>query len=191
MRRAPVTPPLVAVVGGSLGARSLNQAVLGLYDRWRDRSDVMIHHVSGVRDYEECRIRLEALRRPGDALGYRLVPFEEHMEAIYTDATLVVSRSGGMTAELTAVGMPAVLVPLPGAPGDHQTANARGAGRGRRRGGGARRRPRPGPPRHRARPRCSPTRGRRRAMGDAARALGRPDATARFADLVEEVAGAR
>ena len=46
------------------------------------------------------------------------------MEAIYTDATLVVSRSGGMTAELTAVGVPAVLVPLPGAPGDHQTANA-------------------------------------------------------------------
>ena len=36
--RAPVTPPLVAVVGGSLGARSVNQAVLGLYDRWRDRS---------------------------------------------------------------------------------------------------------------------------------------------------------
>ena len=35
-----------------------------------------------------------------------------------------------MTAELTAVGMPAVLVPLPGAPGDHQTAQRRGAGRG-------------------------------------------------------------
>ncbi len=56
--------------------------------------------------------------------AYRLVPFEEHMEVIYTEATVVVSRSGGMTAELTAVGMPAVLVPLPGAPGDHQTANA-------------------------------------------------------------------
>ena len=66
-----------------------------------------------------------------------------------------------------------------------------GAGRGRRRGGGPRRRPRPGPPRHRARPRCSPTPTVGRAMGDAARALGRPDATARFADLVEEVAGAR
>ena len=46
------------------------------------------------------------------------------MEVVYAEATLVVSRSGGMTAELTTVGMPSVLVPLPGAPGDHQTANA-------------------------------------------------------------------
>jgi len=36
----------------------------------------------------------------------------------------MVSRAGGMTAELAATGMPAVLVPLPGAPGDHQTRNA-------------------------------------------------------------------
>src|SRR5213079_1321708 len=54
VRRAPVAPPLVAVVGGSLGARSLNRAALGLYDRWRHRADVTIHHVSGARDYEEC-----------------------------------------------------------------------------------------------------------------------------------------
>ena len=46
------------------------------------------------------------------------------MEVVYAEATLVVSRSGGMTAEFTTVGMPSVLVPLPGAPGDHQTANA-------------------------------------------------------------------
>ena len=65
-----------------------------------------------------------ALRAAGDSLSYSLVPFEEHMEVVYAEATLVVSRSGGMTAELTAVGMPSVLVPLPGAPGDHQTANA-------------------------------------------------------------------
>ena len=94
VRRAPVTPPLVAVVGGSLGARSLNRAALDLYDRWRDRTDVTIHHVAGARDYEECRTRLAALRRPGDALAYRLVPFEEHMEVIYTEATVVVSRAG-------------------------------------------------------------------------------------------------
>jgi UDP-N-acetylglucosamine--N-acetylmuramyl-(pentapeptide) pyrophosphoryl-undecaprenol N-acetylglucosamine transferase len=190
VRRAPVTPPLVAVVGGSLGARSLNRAALGLFDRWRARTDVTIHHVSGVRDYEECRTRLEALRRPGDALRYRLVPFEEHMEAIYADATLLVSRSGGMTAELTAVGVPAVLVPLPGAPGDHQTANAEALAAA----GAAVVVPDAA---------LDPSRldteltalladpERRRALGDAARRLGRPDATARFADLVQEVAGDR
>jgi undecaprenyldiphospho-muramoylpentapeptide beta-N-acetylglucosaminyltransferase len=190
VRPAPVEPPLVAVVGGSLGAASLNRAALGLYDRWRGRADVTIHHVSGVRDYEECRTRLEALRRSGDALTYRLVPFEEHMEAIYTDAALLVSRAGGMTAELTAVGVPAVLVPLPGAPGDHQTANAEALTTA----GAAVTVPDAA---------LDPARldaelsslladpARRRAMADAARSLGRPDATARLADLVEEVARAR
>ena len=80
--------------------------------------------MTGTRDYPGCSTELAAQRAPGDRLSYRLVPFEEHMEVVYTEATLVVSRSGGMTAELTTVGMPSVLVPLPGAPGDHQTANA-------------------------------------------------------------------
>jgi UDP-N-acetylglucosamine--N-acetylmuramyl-(pentapeptide) pyrophosphoryl-undecaprenol N-acetylglucosamine transferase len=186
--RAPSAPPLVAVVGGSLGARSLNRAALELYDRWRDRADVTIHHVAGVRDYQECATRLAALRRPGDRLGYRLVPFEEHMQAIYTEATLVVSRAGGMTAELTAVGMPSVLVPLPGAPGDHQTANAEALARA---GAavivadaaldGARL------DTELAALLADPD--RLATMSEAARALGRPDATARFADLVQEVAG--
>ena len=48
------------------------------------------------------------------------------MPAVYAAADLVVCRAGAMTvAELAAAGVPAVLVPLPGAPGDHQTANAR------------------------------------------------------------------
>ena len=151
VERAPVAPPLVAVVGGSLGARSLNQAALGLYDRWRDRTDVTVHHVTGARDYEECSTTLAAQRAAGDALSYSLVPFEEHMEVLYAEATLVVCRAGGMTAELTAVGMPSVLVPLPGAPGDHQTAQRRRARGGRRRGHGRRRRARPRAPRHRGR----------------------------------------
>jgi UDP-N-acetylglucosamine--N-acetylmuramyl-(pentapeptide) pyrophosphoryl-undecaprenol N-acetylglucosamine transferase len=89
-----------------------------------------------------------------------------------------------MTAELTAVGMPAVLVPLPGAPGDHQTANARalvGAGAAVEI-----------PDAELGTERLAAELDRLLgdpeglvAMGRAARALGRPDATARFADLVE------
>jgi UDP-N-acetylglucosamine--N-acetylmuramyl-(pentapeptide) pyrophosphoryl-undecaprenol N-acetylglucosamine transferase len=110
------------------------------------------------------------------------------MQAIYTEATLVVSRAGGMTAELTAVGMPSVLVPLPGAPGDHQTANAEALARA---GAavivadaaldGARL------DTELAALLADPD--RLATMSEAARALGRPDATARFADLVQEVAG--
>lgn len=184
--RAPVAPPLVAVIGGSLGARSLNEAVLGLYDRWRDRTDLTIHHVTGTRDYQGCSTKLAAQRAAGDRLSYRLVPFEEHMEVVYREATVVVSRAGGMTAELTAVGMPSVLVPLPGAPGDHQTANADALVAA----GAAVKIPDA---------ELSPVRlaaeldalvgdrARLAAMGSAARTLGRPDATARFADLVESI----
>jgi UDP-N-acetylglucosamine--N-acetylmuramyl-(pentapeptide) pyrophosphoryl-undecaprenol N-acetylglucosamine transferase len=190
VERAVVDPPLVAVVGGSLGARSLNRATLGLYDRWRHRADVTIHHVSGERDYQECRARLDATRAPGDVLDYRLVRFEEHMETIYTATAVIVSRSGGMTAELTAVGVPSVLVPLPGAPGDHQTRNAEAlvaAGAAVMI---------PDAELDAARLDAELTSlladpARLRAMGVAARALGRPDATARFADLVEQVAGSR
>ena len=184
VERAPLAPPRIAVVGGSLGARSLNQAVLGLYDRWRDRTDLTIHHVTGTRDYQGCSTALAAQRTAGDQLSYSLVPFEEHMEVVYAEATLVVSRSGGMTAELTTVGMPSVLVPLPGAPGDHQTANADALVA-------------VGAAVKITDAELDPARlaseldalladpPRLVAMGEAARTLGRPDATARFADLVE------
>jgi UDP-N-acetylglucosamine--N-acetylmuramyl-(pentapeptide) pyrophosphoryl-undecaprenol N-acetylglucosamine transferase len=190
VKRSPVSPPLVAVVGGSLGARSVNRAALALYERWRDRTDVTIHHVTGVRDYEECRTGLEARRAAGDELRYSLVAFEEHMEVLYTEATLIVSRAGGMTAELTAVGIPSVLVPLPGAPGDHQTANAEalvaagGAVVITDRDLDAERLDAELSALLADPARCA-------AMAAAARRLGRPDATARFADLVEEVARGR
>ncbi len=184
VERDPVSPPRIAVVGGSLGARSLNQAVLGLYDRWRDRTDLTIHHVTGTRDYPGCSTELAAQRAAGDRLSYSLVPFEEHMEVVYAEATLVVSRSGGMTAELTTVGMPSVLIPLPGAPGDHQTANADAlvaAGAAVKIADADL-----GADRLAAELDvllADPS--RLATMGAAARTLGRPDATARFADLVE------
>jgi undecaprenyldiphospho-muramoylpentapeptide beta-N-acetylglucosaminyltransferase len=190
VHRHPVAPPMVAIVGGSLGARRLNDAALDLADRWRDRDDVVIHHVTGERDYEGCRTRLTARRGPGDRLEYTIVRFEDHMDQLYRDATVMVSRAGGMTAELAAVGMPAVLVPLPGAPGDHQTLNAEAFARA----GAAVVVPDDaldGAVLARELDALLDTPVRLVQMSDAARALARPDATARFADLVEEAAGAR
>jgi UDP-N-acetylglucosamine--N-acetylmuramyl-(pentapeptide) pyrophosphoryl-undecaprenol N-acetylglucosamine transferase len=58
--------------------------------------------------------------------NYRAVRYEDRMPSLLAAADLFVCRAGGNTvAELATVGVPAVLVPLPGAPGDHQTANAR------------------------------------------------------------------
>ena len=189
-RRAPTTPPLVGVVGGSLGAGRLNDAALELYERWRARTDVTVRHVAGRRNEEHCRERLAALRETGDALRYELVGYEEHMEHLYEAAAVLVCRAGAVTvAELAATGTPAVLVPLPGAPDDHQTRNAQALVEA----GGA--------------VVCADREldgarlaaeldalllagdSRLRSMGDAARTLARPDAAARVADLVEEAAG--
>lgn len=115
---------LVAVFGGSLGSRRINEAVTGATELWQARSGLHIRHIAGRRDYEELAGRVATDRKR--ALGYDLIAYEEDMATVYAAADLVVSRSGATTvAELAAAGVPAVLVPLPGAPGDHQTANAR------------------------------------------------------------------
>jgi undecaprenyldiphospho-muramoylpentapeptide beta-N-acetylglucosaminyltransferase len=124
----------VAVFGGSLGARRINEAVTGLAERWGPRHDRSIYHIVGRRDWD-------ATASPpatgggdgddGDGLCLVRVPYEDRMAAVYSAADVVVCRAGAMTvAELAAAGVPSVLVPLPGAPGDHQTANARVLERG-------------------------------------------------------------
>jgi UDP-N-acetylglucosamine--N-acetylmuramyl-(pentapeptide) pyrophosphoryl-undecaprenol N-acetylglucosamine transferase len=117
--------PLVAVFGGSLGARRINQATAELYDLWRSRGDLTIQHVSGPSGYDTARAAWTAAQRESDALDYRLLPYEDKMPDLYAATTVAVCRAGATTvAELAAAGVPSVLVPLPGAPGDHQTRNA-------------------------------------------------------------------
>ncbi len=111
----------VAAFGGSLGARHLNRVVDDLAVRWKDRDDRSIYHIVGRRDWDERNDD-----GPGPGLRVARVPYEERMAAVYAAADVVVCRAGAMTvAELAVSGVPSVLVPLPGAPGDHQTANAR------------------------------------------------------------------
>ena len=119
----------MAVFGGSLGARRINGAITGLAARWADRTDRTIYHVVGRRDWEDLGAPDDPARGDGGAaagLCLVRVPYEDRMDLLYTAADVVVCRAGAMTvAELAAVGVPSILVPLPGAPGDHQTANAR------------------------------------------------------------------
>jgi UDP-N-acetylglucosamine--N-acetylmuramyl-(pentapeptide) pyrophosphoryl-undecaprenol N-acetylglucosamine transferase len=114
-------PLNVLVVGGSLGARALNEALpraLALLPQARRPSVV---HQSG-------EAHLEALRAAYAAAGVRgeLVAFIEDMARRYAEADLVVCRAGAVTlAELSAGGVASVLVPYPHAVDDHQSANAR------------------------------------------------------------------
>ncbi len=115
---------VIAVWSGSLGATRVNEAVRELATRWADRGDVSIRHVVGRRDWE--RFRNPPAEVAAGALHYQLVEYETEMPDLLVAADLAVCRAGASTvAELTIAGLPAVLVPLPIAPRDHQRANAR------------------------------------------------------------------
>lgn len=119
----PADVVVVAVTSGSLGARTINRAVLGLARAWSHRTGVCIYHVVGRRDWAEI-----SAGRPAPVAGgleYRQIEYEDRMADLLAAADVVVGRAGASTvAELAVVGVPSVLVPLPGAPGDHQTVNA-------------------------------------------------------------------
>lgn len=116
----PADRTVVVVFSGSLGSRRVNEAVRGLATRWTNRGDVAIRHVTGRRDYAD----FAGAGITGSRLQYQVVEYEERMDLLLSAADIAVTRSGGSVAELEAFGVPAVLVPLPIATRDHQTANA-------------------------------------------------------------------
>ncbi|MEX0601898.1 MAG: glycosyltransferase, partial [Bacteroidota bacterium] len=109
----------VLVFGGSLGAVSMNSAILNGVGSLREANMQLIWQ-TGKEDIERIRTAAAGMR-----MGW-IGSFIDAMEYAYAAADLVVCRAGAMTlAELTAVGAPAVLVPYPYAAGNHQTFNAR------------------------------------------------------------------
>ena len=112
---------IVIVMTGSLGSATVNNAVVGLAGLWSERTDVAIVHVTGRRDFESV-----SQRHPETtALEYVVLPFADAMNDLWSVADVALCRAGATTvAELTYLGIPSILVPLPNAPGDHQTKNA-------------------------------------------------------------------
>jgi undecaprenyldiphospho-muramoylpentapeptide beta-N-acetylglucosaminyltransferase len=113
---------LVAVFGGSLGAQRLNEVVAQTVERLAERRDLAIYHVVGPRNLAGA-----APGRDGShGIMYRVLGYEDRMPIVYAAADLMVTRAGAATiAELSTVGMPAVVVPWPGAAENHQVDNAR------------------------------------------------------------------
>jgi UDP-N-acetylglucosamine--N-acetylmuramyl-(pentapeptide) pyrophosphoryl-undecaprenol N-acetylglucosamine transferase len=105
--------PTLLVTGGSQGARRINDAVTSAA-KTLAQSGIQVLHVTGAKNAEDVRRALAAAGLPGDAAPYVAVPYVDRMELAYAAADLALCRSGAMTvAELTAVGLPAVFVPLP------------------------------------------------------------------------------
>ena len=111
----------VLVFGGSQGAHAINMAMVEAAPRLAAaRPRLALTHQTGERDLEMVR---EQYRRVG--LEARVEPFLFAMEREMKAADLVVCRAGATTvAELTAIGRPSILVPLPTATDDHQRRNA-------------------------------------------------------------------
>lgn len=111
-----------AVFGGSLGAQRLNEVVSHTVDRLADQDGLVIYHVVGERNIE----RAAPARDGSSGIMYRVLGYEDRMPLVYAAADLMMTRAGAATvAELATVGMPALIVPWPGAADDHQLDNAR------------------------------------------------------------------
>ena len=111
----------ILVVGGSLGAAALNEAVPAALGRLSAEQRPQVLHQAGEKQIEGLRAAYARARVEGD-----LRPFIEDMATAYAEADLVICRAGALTvAELAVVGAASLLVPFPHAVDDHQTGNAR------------------------------------------------------------------
>lgn len=116
--------PTLLAMGGSQGAQALNEALFGALERLRAREGArpQVLHLTGPDLLRPARERAEQL----GLTGYRPIGFLERMEDAYAVADLALGRAGGASlAELTALGLPAILVPYPHSTDAHQLANAR------------------------------------------------------------------
>ena len=122
----PAEATSVAVFGGSLGSRRINNALWSALPSLQERDGVFVYHVVGRRDWEDRPLapaRRDSAAKVRD--WYCAVPFDEHLPMALAAADLVICRAGASTvAELSVLGTPAVLVPLPIATDDHQRLNA-------------------------------------------------------------------
>jgi UDP-N-acetylglucosamine--N-acetylmuramyl-(pentapeptide) pyrophosphoryl-undecaprenol N-acetylglucosamine transferase len=112
-------PLRILVVGGSLGAQALNEALPKAIALLKNRP--LVVHQSGEKHLDALKSNYATAGATGE-----LVAFIDDMAKRYAEADLVICRAGAVTvAELSAGGMASILVPFPHAVDDHQTANAR------------------------------------------------------------------
>lgn len=112
----------VMVTGGSLGALHLNRTLAGALPLLAGRSDLQVLALTG-RDHEHV---VASAVDPASALLVRTIPYLERMDLALAVTDVAVSRAGANTIhELTACGIPAILIPYPHATGRHQEMNAR------------------------------------------------------------------
>ena len=114
---------VILAIGGSQGARAINELVLGMKRAYPDEfSRIGIIWCTGAQSFEKYR----AVLREDPGLGSIFIsPFVEDVGLAYRASDLAISRSGaGVMMELAAMAIPSILIPFPFAAADHQNKNA-------------------------------------------------------------------
>ncbi len=117
----------VLISGGSRGARSINQAMLQVHEEFAGHKDIQLLHVTGQNEYnsivENLQQRCIDIGKAGNII---IIPYLYNMPQALAVADIAVFRAGATgLAELTARGLPAIIVPYPHAAENHQEFNAR------------------------------------------------------------------
>ena len=119
-----VNKKTILIAGGSLGAASINKAAFQLEKTLSGREDVQILHATGKNNYEAYEKQMK--EAGGFKSNIRVFPYLYDMPMALAAADLAVFRAGAIgLAELTAKGIPSILVPFPYATANHQEFNAR------------------------------------------------------------------
>jgi UDP-N-acetylglucosamine--N-acetylmuramyl-(pentapeptide) pyrophosphoryl-undecaprenol N-acetylglucosamine transferase len=113
--------PVILIIGGSLGARTINESVLKQLELISN-SRVQIIWQTGGYYFDDIKHQLE---EKGCPVNLKVTDFINHMDEAYRAADLVISRAGASSiSELCLLGKPSILVPSPNVAEDHQTHNA-------------------------------------------------------------------
>lgn len=112
--------PTLLIVGGSLGARTINESIIGGIEKLQD-AQVQVIWQTGKGYFDAYKARLARV----DLLRIRVQDFVKEMDLAYAAADVAISRSGAIAvSELCIAGKPSILVPSPNVAEDHQTKNA-------------------------------------------------------------------
>ncbi len=121
-------PPVLLIVGGSQGSREVNKkGAQAVVDLWEQGLHVKVIHQTGSSDYDFVMESYKKAVSKGFAEEdmFEVYPYIHKMENVYSRADLVLCRAGASTiAELTAIGLPSILIPFPHAAERHQELNA-------------------------------------------------------------------
>lgn len=121
----PPRSKFVLMVGGSRGAKAINEAMITMAPLLARMPDIYFVFVTGESYFESTSTRIYQAVSAGTK-QLKVLPYLHNMADMLADATIVVSRSGASSlAEMTALGLPSILIPSPNVTNNHQEANAR------------------------------------------------------------------